>query len=435
MFAFNRHIICALIALFFTIWLSSGTLSPYAASSEYPLVDEETGYLFNSDHPHFMGVYAYLAGTDRANWEKTMYLRRVLYPAMALPFIEIFGLHAGALIINFLVNAIGLTLFAHFLKSRFGEGVGLIGAWILAVFPGTAYWGSLPYPQTSIIPVTIIGFVLMYRVNEEESFLRTMTMVILLGVAMLAYDLVTYFGPVLMGVLFLRRKWLWMPPAAVAILLPGVLLMLFQRFVHDVSPVNINTEIYGAIINAYLDPQDITTWKWYLRIAPLVLVHNFFASCMILVPVAFVCCVLGMAVQKRMYITRVEVLFFLAAFALWSFSNLAPPYDYWYREMRSFWLARVFVPMTVPMVIVVARTLDHWREEGAANQTIANVLAVLVIGGHVMITFSGIARLPIADRVYYEFYRHSKTPVYSSTLDKVGRYPVGFSGVKQDVVR
>ena len=51
----REFIICALIALFFTIWLSSGTLVPYAASLDHPVVDKESGYLFNSDHPHYMG--------------------------------------------------------------------------------------------------------------------------------------------------------------------------------------------------------------------------------------------------------------------------------------------------------------------------------------------------------------------------------------------
>jgi hypothetical protein len=350
----------------------------------------------------------------------------------ALPVVKLFGLHAGALITNFLLNALGLVVFARFLRQTYHERVGMLSAWILAFYPGTAYWGNLPYPQTMIIPVTLIGFVLLYRVNAEERLSRVLLYAGLLGLVMLAYDLVTYFGPVLVGLLFLKRKWLSIPPAAVAILLPSILLMLFQQHINEINPVNVNTEIYGKIIGAYLNPEDIPTWIYFLKISPLVLVHNFFACSFFLLPLAFAAALLYMALKRRCLITRVEVLFLMAGLALWAFSNLAPPYTYWYREMRGYWLARVFVPITVPLIIVVARSLSAWWDDGGRMNAVSQGVGAVLIIGQAVISFGGIMGSPVADRPYYEFYRHSKQPVYSENIERFGRHPVGFAPVKPE---
>jgi hypothetical protein len=76
-------------------WLSSGTLSPYAASYHSPHVVEPCQYLGNVDHAQFMAHFHMFRGDARELWAYTRVLRRILYPLLAFPVVSSFS--AGAI--------------------------------------------------------------------------------------------------------------------------------------------------------------------------------------------------------------------------------------------------------------------------------------------------------------------------------------------------
>ena len=83
---FRVHLIAASLLMVIAIWLSSGTMYPYAATWAFPIVSKSCGYLFNIDHGAYRAAFDMLDGAPRAAWEWSVVLRRILYPLVAFPF-------------------------------------------------------------------------------------------------------------------------------------------------------------------------------------------------------------------------------------------------------------------------------------------------------------------------------------------------------------
>src|SRR4051794_30922546 len=84
---------CAFVAL--SVWLSSGTLAPYANTVEKPKVLSPCRYLANPDHPHFEATFAMLDGQPRERWAFGVMLRRILFPLIAYGPMKMFGFLVG----------------------------------------------------------------------------------------------------------------------------------------------------------------------------------------------------------------------------------------------------------------------------------------------------------------------------------------------------
>src|SRR5688500_18162106 len=66
---FPIALLCGCLMVVIGIWLSSGTMAPYAITHAAPKVLPPCSYLANPDHPHFEWVLAMLDGQPREVWE------------------------------------------------------------------------------------------------------------------------------------------------------------------------------------------------------------------------------------------------------------------------------------------------------------------------------------------------------------------------------
>jgi len=133
------------------LYCNTGTLSPYAVTS-WPKVDTATGYLYNTDHPHFRVLFDFVDGESRSVWDHALFLRRILFPVLGWPLMKLWGFEVGGTIAAVMLNVSGLVAALVLLRRRIGEKGAIFAAWILAIYPGAAYWGGLPYPYALIFP-------------------------------------------------------------------------------------------------------------------------------------------------------------------------------------------------------------------------------------------------------------------------------------------
>jgi len=147
-----------LLAIVFTLgaWLSSGTLSPYAASYRELEIIEPCQYLGNVDHAQYMAHFHMLRGDARELWAYTRHLRRILYPLIAFPFVTVAGVEWGGLVVNVLIHLLSAFWFLRFLHTRFGEQAARTAAILLATYPGAMYWIGLPYSYALIVPSCLV---------------------------------------------------------------------------------------------------------------------------------------------------------------------------------------------------------------------------------------------------------------------------------------
>ena len=64
---------CLLLSL--GVWANTGTLAPYGATLDKPLVSDPCKYLLNIDHFHFKAAFLMLDGAPRDQWEFSVVLR------------------------------------------------------------------------------------------------------------------------------------------------------------------------------------------------------------------------------------------------------------------------------------------------------------------------------------------------------------------------
>ena len=123
---FRLHLIAAATLMVVAIWLSSGTMSPFAATWAFPIVTKSCGYLFNLDHPQYRAAFDMLDGAPRAAWEWSITLRRILYPLVAFPFMKAGGFVAGGFIASVLINLSALVALAVFVRKRWGDRAAIV---------------------------------------------------------------------------------------------------------------------------------------------------------------------------------------------------------------------------------------------------------------------------------------------------------------------
>lgn len=416
---FSVHAVAACVVLALAIWLSSGTLTPYGATAgSYPL--EPCHYLVNVDNVHHVAPFYMLMGAPPRYWMPSNVLRRILYPLIAYPFVRALGILAGGAVCNFLITAAAMLVFARFVRARFGNGPAIATLWLLATYPGITYWAGLPYSYAAIVPACLIGAMQLYRLDAAERVRDVVVPALVIGVLLLAYDLFPFFVPALVLVLLARRKPLFatvaVPIAIIPMVISGWLLSL-----HGVPALNPNTATYFNIIRAYLHPQSISAWGADLLRLPLVLVANYFDSNFLVLPllalVALVAC--------RTCIGRVEGAILLAVLAVFLFNNAAPPYYGW--QLRGVWIARLYQPMFVALLLIVVRAL-------AAKPSLHPAITFAVLA-NVLIILGPLTANPAALYIDWRFYQHAPSGYFAKLLDVYGRRPLGVCRAEHDADR
>ncbi len=402
----------ALLAL--GIWLSSGTLAPYAASVARPTVVEPCHYLVSVDHPHHIAPFFMLMGAPPEYWQWSVVLRRILYPIAVYPFVRLAGVLAGGLIANILFTVAAQIGFASLIARKFGRSSGIATLWLLATYPGITYWAGLPYSYSAIVPASLFCMALLVRIDEATQLRDVIAAATMMGVAFLAYDLLPFFLPAAAIILIARRRYNW---AALTALLAGlptlVVLATFRVMSLEVS--NSNTATYGAIVSSYLHPVWSGEWAANLAQLPVILASNFLFSNFIFLPLLFIAVVV---IRRGKCLEPPELAVLTATLALFLFNNAAPPYYGW--QMRGEWIARIYQPVFVVFLLAVGRALQVLPQSRALKACI--VAAVI---GNAAIVLGPVTLTRFGPWAYLRFYQHAPRTFMLDNLQLYGRRPLG----------
>ncbi|HEX3554158.1 MAG TPA: hypothetical protein VIA62_13110 [Thermoanaerobaculia bacterium] len=426
------HLGGACLVLVLGIWANSGTLNPLAVTLDHPLVWEPCKYLLNIDHFHHKATFLMLDGAPRESWRFSVVLRRILYPLVTYPFMKLLGFEYGGILVNVLLVLGSVAAFWYAARRRFPSGFSRAALWLLAAYPGFFYWASSPYGYATIVPLSLLSLVLLWRLQDVATWQGALLHGLVLGVLFTAYDLVLFFG--VAGVLLLLHRRLWRASAAFAVaqLLPQVLALTVLYEVFDVPLRNANSEIYGVIVGSYLSRIDGRTWSLLLAKVPGALVDNYLYGNFLFLPLLFT---LGLWLAtrtpgERPALEPAERCVLLAALLLFLFTNLAPPYHGW--QMRGSWISRLYQPMGVVMVAFLGRLYAHARQLPRPLRLAAGSALALAVALNLWVVFSPlfapVLGSPLLSAALYRgFYLHNKqTWSYVDNLKRYGSRPLGF---------
>lgn len=410
-------------AVFLTIWTASGTLAPYAASHAQTRVEEPCQYLLNGDHPHFEAVFLFLDGEPAERWNQSVVLRRILFPIIAYPLMKLFGFVGGGFCASVLLHMFAGCIFIRFLHRTYSARTAKIAACVLPVFPGIAYFGALPYSYACIAPFSLLGFIALSRLQTGTANVADSLKVgLFIGLLSVGYDLLPYFAPAGALVLVFRKRWLVLPLFLIACcFFPFLTVTILQKW-YGISLLNTNTASYMNIVKSYLQ---ITAgisaeWATLLEKMPAIFIANFLFSMFAVLPVAAV--VLAMRsffspIPGNKHV--VECALLLSGLVIWLFNNAAPPYDGW--QMRGVWIARIYEPLFVPLLVFVCRALaDKFTLVDKAICSLIFLFQAWISYGPLL------GKAELSDYLYTEFYQHSVHGAFTANLQKYGRRPYGF---------
>jgi hypothetical protein len=314
-----------------------------------------------------------------------------------------------------------------YLRRKIGSKGAILAAWVLALYPGAAYWAGLPYAYSLIFPFSLL---LLIALNELEACRgwRLVGLSLLMGLAYLGYDFAAFFIPSTLLVLLARRR-IVAALAAVAIqAAPAAIWLAFV--VHGLKqPLeNSNSGIYHQVVGAYLDLSRYHTLWPHLRLILSDGAGIFFGANFIFLPALFLAAVAINAVTSRTKLSRAEGALLLTALGLFLFLNLAPDYGgTWI--MRGTWISRIYQPIFAALVFFLAR---WWQElPPLARPARTGIIALVLIAsaGNALIVFGPIANNPwsISENAFYRFYNHTdRHQAYANSLAQLGRRPLGF---------
>lgn len=411
----------AALLLTLAVWLSSGTMAPYASTYAFSTATRPCGYLVNIDQPHHEAVYQMLDGQPRARWEKSVVLRRLLFPLLAYPFMKLGGYLAGGFVASLLCQLGGLLALAVHLRRRHGEAAAVAGSWLYATYPGITYWAGLPYAYVAIVPASVALYILLVRLDEQRRPLATAGIAGVMGLLFTAYDLAAFFGVAAVFLLLARRRYLEIPLAVAAMAAAPLASLLLLKLAFAAPLANPNTAIYGVVFRAYLHPPGLGAWLRSVVDLPLVLLENFLFSNMLFLPLGFL---LVAAITARR-LGPSEAALAAAVALVFLFNNLAPPYEgRW--QMRGDFIPRLYQPIFVMLLVYCARALGDRRALSPARARLVKAAALFVLVGNATVIFGPVARVPWAGTIYHLFYRHSPAATMDENLARYGRRPLGF---------
>lgn len=418
------------------IWLSSGTLAPFAITLEDKMmikVDAPCTYLYNYDHALNSTTFKMLDGAPRAQWDYSFVLRRILFPLIAYPFMKLFSYEIGGVIAGALLNILAFFIFINFVKKKYSIVAANISMWLLALYPGIMYWAGLPYMYTCIVPFTLLATILLFKINESDDLKKNLLYFLLLGVLFTGYDLIVFFLPATIFILFKRRKFKEVPLALFFLTLPSIIIIFILYYFYQVEIINDNTNAYPIIINSYLaifknltNPGWFYDWFKYVFFEKRffsIFVHVFFKSNFYILPLLFII-TYGFARFKYSFkLNTIETSILLATLLLFLFNNLAPKYIYFF-QMRGDKIPRFYQPVFVAYVLYIARFFHTVNMSSLIRKSFI-CLFVFALTFNAVIILGPITKNRIGEKVYLDFYKHADNKEMIKNLNKYGRRPLG----------
>jgi hypothetical protein len=430
---FKIHFLAAGAVLCIVMYLSTGTLSPYANTvdfpPDYPMVKPPCHYLFNGDYYEFSALFCLLDGKHRSTWKYSIFLRRILYNALAYPFMKIFEHDLGGLVFNFILTALAFLSLALFSLRTSGEYAAIAGMWLLALYPGVAYYGGQPFLYAFIVPGCLWLYMLLWKLNKYTSISNVWIASLGMSVLFLGYDLIVYFGPAALMLLVFRKKYVQVPVLVSGMLLLTTLWWCMVHFGLNVSSSNENSSLYSIILKSYFQPIDCSRWLELLKNLPENLFYNYFFSSFFFLPILFVTgCIITVCTRRKL-LTLPETCLLAAVAIVFLFNNCAPPYDYKW-QMRGTWIARLYQPMFVALLFSCARLFQAIAIEKRTRglKIVMIVLLFVTVSGNGLVALGPALNDPagISSWVYWNFYKHSPRQTMNINLAKYGRRPWGF---------
>lgn len=426
------------IVLVAQMWLCSGTLAPYAATLSNPHLIDSQGdyinieadtnlnalgcyYIANYDHKLYLANYRLIDGRPKEEWNWAYLLRRPFMYVVSYPLMVRYGFLDGGFIVALLINIAVLLWFCRWVRQKWGHTAALAAAMVLCAYPATMYWSGQPYPHILITACTLALTMFLYKVYESNS-LKTIALYSLwAGISFLAYDTYIFFVPAFGLLLLLQRKWEAIPVSMFFMALPLGLWLWFLNG-KTVPAASGNSDIYGNIITAYLNATVADLWK-NLKALPYLLYRNFFDALYFYLAIFFIAIV---AIGKATKSLTLDMPFWVIAAGMLSvfiFNNMAPPYEGW--QMRDVWIARIYQPAIILVLLPLFSVLKNWQEAGKKNLVRGVLIACLV-------TFAFNTHTNIAPAFgndsqtfrHYNFYFHSLPQTMGENLEKYGRRPL-----------
>jgi len=263
---FRLHLIAAATVFTLGLYLNTGTLTPYGNNGQ-PYVDAH-GYLYNTDHPHFVTLFKFVDGQPRSEWDGAIFFRRILFPVFAYPFMKLCGFEVGGVIASGVLNLSVFIIFLRFVHRRIGARGASLAAWLHALYPGTFFWSGLPYFYSVIVPCSLLLTMALWELDASPAWKRLVLLSAAMGLVYLAYDLIAFFLPASLLLLVWRRRWLAALLAAGLQLFPLVAWLLFVQHGLRQDLATSNSSSIAAVIGSYRDWHDVAHWPELLRSAP-----------------------------------------------------------------------------------------------------------------------------------------------------------------------
>lgn len=407
------------------LYCNTGTLVPYAITT-FPGTAPITGYPVNPDHIHFRILSDFVMGSDQSVWDGALMLRRILFPLLAWPFIKMGGFEIGGVAASLTIQILALLAVAEICRRTIGPRGALCAAWLLAMYPGAAYWAGLPYIYSLIVPLSMLLFLGMMALPRLRG-IHFACVCILMGIGYLGYDLISFFLPATFLALLWSRRWIGALVAAILQVLPQSLWLWMLVSVFDQSLSNSNSDTIGNILRAYYHG-DFSLFLSRLKTLPEMGATIYFGANFIFLPALFLLLLVLNPLTSRVRLGVPAWCFLATTFLLFAFNHLAPDYPGW--QMRGTWISRLYQPMLAVLVIYCAQWWEHLPRLSISRRVaLVGVLAALGLG-QLTILLGPILANPwrVSERAYYRFYDHNSAHwVYElHCLPKFGRRPLGF---------
>jgi hypothetical protein len=422
------HLAGASCLLMAGLYCNTGTLAPYG-NTHFGHVAKETGYLYNIDHEYFRVLFDFVDGAPRSVWDNTILMRRILYNVLAWPFMKIGGFEIGGTIASIVFNVAAFGFSIRLLRTRIGEKGAVFACWLLALYPGSMYWGGLPYPYASIFPLSLLLMIALVHLPNLKIWPLCFVS-LAMGIAYLSYDLVVYFLPASLLLLIWKRR----PKATIVStalqIIPSLSWLLYLKLALGQDLENSNTASYRAVINSYLNVQDMASWFKYASDFPNVGLDVWFGSNFIFIPALFLVLLAINPLTSRIRFAPSEIALLAVTTSLFLFNNLAPDYygaSTW--VMRGTWISRIYQPVFPALIFFCARWWQALPPQNWPRQTIILLAVGVTCIGNALITFGPILNNPlkVSEHAFYRFYNHTDLHwVYEYHLKDSGRRPIGF---------
>ncbi len=440
---FLSGITIAALLLFANIYFSTGSLTPYNLFGN-AIVLENVPFFTNSDHPLHQSIFAFIDCQEPAS---KMLLRRILFTGASYPLMKAWGYELGGVISSFILNVSALVLFSVYYRKKYGYKAGLLAAFLLAVFPGFAYYASLPYVYSFVLPGALAMIVLLNELGTAKKSKEVILLCLGLGCLNLGYDLLVFFAPAACLLLLSQKRLKHCILAAIGCLLPTIAwCFVLSMIAGKDAVINENTSAYANAIAAYALLKEPAVLQATLNTLPQVfssVMRVFFTSAFYILPLTFaVVFAAGLIINKRrILLSRAELFILLSALAIFLFSNCAPDFHSsgfvssksadW--QLKGEAMARLYLPVFVVYISYLTRLASGLSSISVSFKAFFVVAVFFCILANSLICFGPILNNPfgIASRVYHDFYEHAPEPAMQRSLEIFGRKPLGFFDPKE----